>query len=71
MSVTLNVIYLVITGCVRENFQHFMWVLVLYPTILGESMYGIKLLVTGSPSFTVKKLEWSKQAYSVEYISME
>ena len=25
----------------------------------------------GSPSFTVKKLECSKQAYAVEYISME
>ncbi len=32
---------------------------------------GIKLSCGGCPSFTVKKLECSKQAYAVEYISME
>jgi hypothetical protein len=32
---------------------------------------GIRLSCRGCPSFTVKKLECSKQAYAVEYISME
>ena len=41
------------------------------PAILGESLSGIKLSGRGSSSFTVKKLECSKQAYAVEYISME
>ena len=41
------------------------------PTILGWIQSGIKLLGWGCPSFTVKKLECSKQAYAVEYISME
>ncbi len=39
--------------------------------IYGSSQFGIKLSSWGSPSFTVKKLECSKQAYAVEYISME
>ncbi len=39
--------------------------------ILEESVAGIKLSVTGSSSFTVSKIECSKQAYAVEYISME
>ena len=43
----------------------------LSPAILGESASGIKLSGVGSPSFTVKKLECLKQAYAVEYISME
>ncbi len=39
--------------------------------ILGWSLCGIRLSCRGCPSFTVKKLECSKQAYAVEYISME
>ena len=38
---------------------------------LGGILFGIKLSGRGYPSFTVKKLECSKQAYAVEYISME
>ena len=41
------------------------------PDILGWSHSGIKLSGWGCPSFTVKKLECSKQTYVVEYISME
>ena len=40
-------------------------------SILGWSQCGIRLSCWGCPSFTVKKLECSKQAYAVEYISME
>jgi hypothetical protein len=40
-------------------------------SILGWMQCGIKLSRCGCPSFTVKKLECSKQAYAVEYISME
>jgi hypothetical protein len=39
--------------------------------ILGWNLWGISLFCRGCPSFTVKKLECSKQAYAVEYISME
>ena len=39
--------------------------------ILGENLSGIRLSGRGYSSFTVKKLECSKQAYAVEYISME
>ncbi len=39
-------------------------------TILGWNLCGIKLPCRGCPSFTVKKLECSKQAYAAEYISM-
>ena len=46
-------------------------VLVSSPAILGWRLSGIKLSGSGCPSFTVKKLECSKQAYAVEYISME
>ncbi len=35
------------------------------------NLCGIKLSCRGYPSITVKKLECSKQAYAVEYISME
>ena len=38
---------------------------------LGWILCGIRLSCRGCPSFTVKKLECSKQAYAVEYISME
>jgi hypothetical protein len=41
------------------------------PSILGWNLCGIKLSCRGCPSFTVKKLECSKQAYAVEYVSME
>ncbi len=44
---------------------------VLSLAILGEIAFGIKLSGVGYPSFTVKKLECLKQAYAVEYISME
>ncbi len=40
-------------------------------SILGWNQCGIRLSRWGCPSFTVKKLECSKQAYAVEYISME
>ncbi len=40
-------------------------------SILGWNLCGIKLSCRGCPSFTVKKLECSKQAYAVEYVSME
>ncbi len=46
------------------------WVL-LRGAILGWNLCGIRLSRRGCPSFTVKKLECSKQAYAVEYISME
>ncbi len=39
--------------------------------ILGWNLCGIRLSCRGCPSFTVKKLECSKQAYAVEYIGME
>ena len=39
--------------------------------ILGEILFGIKFSGRGYPSFTVRKLECSKQAYAVEYVSME
>ncbi len=40
-------------------------------SILGWILCGIELSCRGCPSFTVKKLECSKQAFAVEYISME
>ncbi len=40
-------------------------------TILGWNLCGIRLSRWGCPSFTVKKLECSLQAFAVEYISME
>ena len=46
-------------------------VLVLHLAIFAESVCGINLSCTGPASFTVRKLECSKQAYAVEYISME
>ena len=39
--------------------------------ILGEGVSVIQLMGTRTPSFTVSKIECSKQAYAVEYISME
>ncbi len=39
--------------------------------ILGWNLCGIRLSCRECPSFTVKKLECSKQAYAVEYVSME
>ena len=35
-------------------------------SILGWNLWGIRLFCRGWPSFTVKKLECSKQAYAVE-----
>ena len=40
-------------------------------TILEENISVIKLMGMGPSSFTVSKIECSKQAYAVEYISME
>ena len=40
-------------------------------SILGENVSVIQLVGMGSSSFTVSKIECSKQAYAVEYISME
>ncbi len=39
--------------------------------ILGWNLCGIRLSYRGCSSFTVKKIECSKQAFAVEYISME
>ena len=39
--------------------------------ILGWNLWSISLFFRGCSSFTVKKLKCSKQAYAVEYISME
>ncbi len=39
--------------------------------ILGWNLCGIKFSCRGCPSFTVKKSECFKQAYAVEYTSME
>ncbi len=48
------------------------WELALpYVAIFGRNLCGIRLSCRGCPSFTVKKLECSKQAYAVEYVSME
>jgi hypothetical protein len=47
------------------------FVLVSSPAILGWILSGISLSEWQYPSFTVKKLECSKQAYAIEYISME
>ncbi len=47
-----------------------LWVL-LGAAILGCNLCGIRLSCRGCPSFTVKNLECSKQAYAVEYVSME
>ena len=44
---------------------------ILAASILGWILCGIKLSCRGCSSFTVKKLARSKQAYAVEYISME
>ena len=40
-------------------------------SIFGWNLWGIRLFCRGCPSFTVKKLECSKQAYADEYTSME
>lgn len=39
--------------------------------ILEECVSVIQLMGTSTSSFTVSKIECSKQAYAVEYISME
>ncbi len=52
----------------RPQALAFVWLAV---AILGWNLCGIRLSCRGCPSFTVKKLECSKQAYAVEYISME
>ncbi len=38
---------------------------------LRREQRGHLVVVLGPPSFTVSKIECSKQAYAVEYISME
>ncbi len=47
------------------------WPLLCWSSILGWNLCGIRLSRRGCPSFTVRKLECSKQAYAVEYVSME
>ena len=47
------------------------WVSPFASAIFGWNLGGIRLSPWGCPSFTVKKLECSKQAYAVEYVSME
>ena len=42
-----------------------------FASILGRNMWTLKWVCLGIPSFTVSKIECSKQAYAVEYISME
>ena len=42
-----------------------------FESILGEDASVIEFMGAGSSSFTVSKIECSKQAYAVEYISME
>ncbi len=62
---------LVVGFVVYEGFRP-SWVSVLPGVaILGWNLCGIRLSCRGCPSFTVKKLECSKQAYAVEYVSME
>jgi hypothetical protein len=39
--------------------------------ILEECVSVIQLMGTSTSSFTVSKIECSKQAYAIEYISME
>ena len=61
---------LVVGFVVEAAGPHFVWCWAA-SSILGWNQCGIKLSCWGCPSFTVKKLECSKQAYAVEYISME
>ena len=58
-----------VVGFVVVPVVHFL--VLLGTAILGWILCGIRLSRRGCPSFTVKKLECSKQAYAVEYISME
>jgi hypothetical protein len=44
-------------------------VLVLRPAIFAESVCGIKLSCSGPASFTVRKLECSKQAYALDMLA--
>ena len=46
-------------------------VYLLFIIILKKNISGINLLGIGFLSFTVSKIECSKQAYAIEYISME
>jgi hypothetical protein len=39
--------------------------------ILEENISVIQFMGMGASSFTVSKIECSKQAYAIEYISME
>ncbi len=61
---------LVVGFVVDLEVHNFLLVLLRLP-ILGRNLCGIRLSCRGCPSFTVKKLECSKQAYAAEYISME
>jgi hypothetical protein len=46
-------------------------VILFVSAIFGWNPGVISLVLGGCLSFTVKKLECSKQAYAVEYVSME
>ncbi len=59
-----------VVGFVDDLGVH-VFVVLLRLSILGWNLCGIRLSCRGCPSFTVKKLECSKQAYAAEYISME
>ncbi len=48
----------------RGMYEHF-------GAILEENISVIQFMDMGASSFTVSKIECSKQAYAVEYISME
>ncbi len=41
----------------------------LHPAIFAESVRGIKLSCSGPASFTVRKLECSKQAYALDMLA--
>ncbi len=61
-----------VVGFVVCPVGRFAWRRALYgAAMFGWNLCGIRLSRRGCPSFTVKKLECSKQAYAVEYVSME
>ena len=66
VAVKKLVVGFVVSSLVLALSGYWMWAV-----ILGWKLCGIRLSCWGCPSFTVKKSECSKQAYAVEYISME
>ena len=60
-----------VVGFLVEERSDLRWVLVrLSPSLSGPCL-ALSCRALDRSSFTVKKLECSKQAYAVEYISME